>query len=187
MEPDPVAFGRLASLSAMMRDGLVDAGLMYGGEYDWETGEVWEPEERTRWVMEYYLDMVDRLAGIAADELEGKPLSTEDNEWLTFFGEKVDWLVSVVWLEPEPAPIVADIFLDPFADEVLEVATGPQDWIHVLVPNDDGAFQVASGAVYAYYEFWGPRDNRLTDEEWWTLIVAGDLPDRPSWWLDEHG
>ncbi len=70
---------------------------------------------------------------------------------------------------------------------MLEVGTGPLDTIHVLVPDDEGHFQVATGSVYSYYQFWGPRPERLTDEEWRDRIVAGDLPERPSWWTDELG
>ncbi|MEA2023643.1 MAG: DUF3160 domain-containing protein, partial [Actinomycetota bacterium] len=120
------------------------------------------------------------------DELDAKPISKEDNEWLAHIGSTFAWLVEVINQgEKEPTPIIADIFLDPFADEVLEIGTGPLDTIHVLVPDDDGRFQVATGAVYSYYEFWGPRSERLSDEEWWDRITAGDLPERPSWWTDE--
>lgn len=189
VEPDPVAFARIAAVATMLRDGLTGAELMFPGDYDLETGEPWTNEsERTRWVSEYLIDMVDRFARLAQDELEGKPISDADNEWLSHIGGRISSLISVIYPEGlEPSSLVADIFLDPIANEVLEIATGPLDTIHVLVPTDDGEFQVASGSVYSYYEFWGPRSNRLTDEEWWDHIIAGDLPDRPSWWLDELG
>ena len=65
------------------------------------------------------------------------------------------------------------------ADEVLELGTGYIDDIFVLVPDDDGRFQVAAGGVYSYYEFW--NDQRLTDREWRALLDDGKAPDRPGW------
>ena len=188
VEPDPVAFGRLSSLATMMRDGLTGAGLMLAGDYDIESGDPWNEDETTRWAVEYLIAMLDRLTRLAGDELAARPISDEDNTWLSSIGGKIGWLTEAVNRgEIEATPIIADIFLDPFADMVLEIGTGPLDTIHVLVPDDEGNFQVATGAVYSYYQFWGPRSERLTDEEWRDRIVEGDLPERPSWWTDELG
>jgi hypothetical protein len=188
VEPNPVAFGRLASLAHMMRDGLIDAELMLGGGYDSEAGDPLSEGERTRWAIDYLIDMLERLARIASDELAGEPISAQDNDWLSHIGSEIGWLIEAINRgELEPTPLVADIFLDPFSEAVLEIATGPLDTIHVLVPDDEGRFQVATGSVYSYYEFWGPRSDRLSDEEWWDRITEDDLRDRPSWWLDEHG
>jgi hypothetical protein len=188
VEPDPVAFGRLSALAAMMRDGLVDAGLMISGGYDSEPGDPLTEAETTRWLTDTLIDVLDRLERIAQEELLADPISEEDNEWLSNIGAVMSWFVQVIHEgDLEPTPIIADIFLDPFADEVLEIGTGPLDTIHVLVPNDQGHFQVATGAVYSYYEFWRPRAERLNDEDWWDVIAAGDLPGRPTWWTDEFG
>ncbi len=188
VESDPVAFGRLAALARMMRDGLAGAGLMLAGDYDTEEGDPWNEDETTRWAADYLIDMLDRFTRLADDELAALPISADDNKWLSEIGGAIGWLLEAVNRgEIEATPIIADIFLDPFADEVLEVGTGPLETIHVIVPNDEGHFQVATGAVYSYYQFWGPRSERLTDEEWRDRIVAGDLPDRPSWWTDELG
>jgi pyridoxine/pyridoxamine 5'-phosphate oxidase len=81
--------------------------------------------------------------------------------------------------------IVADIFLDALTDTVLEVGTGDFNTIYVIVPDGAGGFEVATGGVYAYYEFWQPRTDRLTDEAWWLFIEGETLPDRP-WWVGEH-
>ena len=64
---------------------------------------------------------------------------------------------------------------------MLEVGTGRIDRIFVIVPDDAGAFQVATGGVYSYYEFPWPTSDRLTDEQWWTMLRKGEAPDRPAW------
>lgn len=184
VEPDPVAFSRLAAAAALLRDGLAGAGLMLGAPVI----DVEDDRDTARWLLDELISILDRLAAIAADELADRPISVTDNEWLAYIGTRLSWLVTTALdFEIEPSPLVADIFLNPFDDAVLEIATGPLDRIHVLVPDDHGNFQVATGAVYSYYEFWGPRPQRLTDEEWWDRIIAGDLPGRPAWWIDELG
>ena len=55
------------------------------------------------------------------------------------------------------------------------------DRIYVIVPDDAGRFHVASGGVYAYYEFHWPTRDRLTDEAWRTMLRKGDVPERPAW------
>ena len=66
------------------------------------------------------------------------------------------------------------------ADAVLELGTGYVDWIFVIVSDDRGGHQVATGGVYPYYEFWN-TGQRLTDEEWRALLEAGEQPGRPFW------
>ncbi len=185
VEPDPVTFGRLAAVTAMLRDGLIGAGLMLEGDYDAEDGDPFDEDEATRWLADTLIDMFQRFERIARDELAAQPISQDDNAWLANIGSAFGVVRDHTGYEYgfDPSPLIADIFLDGGDDPFLEVATGPPDLIYVLVPDDRGGFQVATGAVYAYYEFWNAE--RLSDEEWWDRIVAGDLPDRPSWWTDE--
>jgi len=78
------------------------------------------------------------------------------------------------------AAVVVDIMSNP--TDALEIATGLIDSIYVLVPNDEGRFQVARGGVYSYYEFLVPRGERMTDEQWRQLLLdGGEIPDRPGW------
>ncbi len=103
-----------------------------------------------------------------------------------------DELEALYWRSADPPPpgeyaseadqdaaIVADIASSP--EGVLEVGTGRIDRIYVLVPNDDGTFQVAAGGVYSYYEFTNPPGERLTDEAWRAMLDSGEAPDRPAW------
>jgi hypothetical protein len=57
---------------------------------------------------------------------------------------------------------------------LLELGTGRIDYIYVLVPTDEGVFQIARGGGYSYYEFWRDAgEGRLTDEEWRAMLAAG--------------
>ncbi|MDJ0924425.1 MAG: DUF3160 domain-containing protein [Acidimicrobiia bacterium] len=171
VEPEPVAFERLAALSNLMRTGMESRGLLPA---DYSTLLV-DLEEFYTW-----------LGGIARDELAGLPISNEDNDRLRFIGGALEgyWLrtsdADIDW-ENGPdshAALIADVMSN--ADAVLELGTGYVDNIFVLVPDDEGDFQVASGGVYSYYEFWN-SGQRLTDEEWRAQLDAGTNPPRPDW------
>jgi len=176
VEPDPVPFERLAEAARLLRTGLAQRELLTDG---------------TRDLLDGLVAMEARFGRIARDELAGRAITTADNDWLAAIGSEFELL----WLEAgdaEPehlggfgenpdskAPVVVDIMSNPW--DALEIATGGFDTMYVLVPNDAGHFQVAIGAVYAFYEFWVPRGERLTDEEWRQMIANGEVPDRPTW------
>jgi hypothetical protein len=175
VEPDPVAFARIGDVAALTREGLDDRDLLTG-DTDRLLGDV--------------LDFVDRLARIAEDELAGKPISEDDNRWLESIGGVMEliWMASADFdpatglpdIDDEDTAVVADIFRTTF--DILELGTGRIDQIYVLVPNDDGVFQIAAGGVYSYYEFWrNAEKGRLTDEEWRAMLDRGDAPERPAW------
>lgn len=137
--------------------------------------------------------MADRFEALAADELAGRPISTEDSDWLLAIGYELGSLwrasgeaKSARRSEGEKdSALIADIMrgLDPVAniDEVLEIGTGYFDRIYVVVPDDQGGFQVASGGVYSYYEFPWPTSDRLNDQQWRQMLRDDAAPERPAW------
>ena len=171
VEPEPLVFGRLAAAAELIRTGLRERGALPAEEATLVTNEI---------------ELFRFLERIARDELSGKPIAAADNERLTFFGR---WLESLFWQTSDQtdtgpstdldSAVVADIQSGP--DGILELGTGRISRILVLVPDDSGAFQVAQGAVYSYYEFTSPPGVRLTDEEWRARLDAGQAPARPAW------
>ncbi|HEX2420902.1 MAG TPA: DUF3160 domain-containing protein [Acidimicrobiia bacterium] len=179
VEPEPVVYARLAALARLLGQGLGDRGLL---------------ADEVAQILEELASIYDRFERLALDELAGRAISEDDNRWLETIGSRFE----LIWLLaaeddgagqattggfPESpndiAAVVADIMSNP--SEALEIGTGYVDRIYVLVPNDDGQFQVARGGVYSFYEFWVPRDQRLTDEEWRQMLADGGAPARPSW------
>ena len=179
VEPEPVVYARLAAVARLLSRGLGDRDLL---------------ADDVAQILEELAAMYDRFERLALDELAGRAISQDDNEWLEAIGSRFE----LIWLLaaegggagqattggfPESpndiSAVVADIMSNP--SEALEIGTGYVDRIYVLVPNDDGRFQVARGGVYSFYEFWVPRDRRVTDEEWRQMLADGDAPARPSW------
>ena len=177
VEPDPVAWERMASVVGLLQDGLTSRGLVVSGdEYDA--------------LMTSVEGMLERLAGIARDELAGLPISSADNDWLEGIGSVFEalWIQTSDWddtlgmpsADDTDAALIADIMRSTL--KFLEIGTGRIDRIMVLVPNDSGNFQVAVGGVYSYYEFWHDAElGRLTDEEWRAMLDSGEAPERPAW------
>jgi Protein of unknown function (DUF3160) len=172
VEPDPVAFERLASVAELMRSGLERRSLLTASQ-----GKLLDD-----------LIGLDRFFGrIAQDELADKPISKRDNDRLTYIGGELEslwWRTSDLSghglpTDADQDAVVADIASS--AQGVLEVGTGKIDRIYVLVPDDTGGFQVAVGGVYSYYEFKTRPGERLTDEAWRALLASGKAPARPTW------
>jgi len=172
VEPDPVAFARLAAVADLMRRGLDQRRLL---------------TREQAGLLRTVIDLDRFFERIAEDELAGKPISKADNERLTYLGGELEALfwrtsdrtASGVSEADQDAAIVADIASSP--KSILEVGTGRIDRIYVLVPDDEGRFQVAVGGVYSYYEFTNPPGERLTDEAWRAMLERGQAPERPVW------
>ena len=175
VEPDPVAFYRMRAVVSLLQEGLLARELLTAEDNE---------------TLDEIGAMLDRFGHIAEDELAGLPISDADNQWLNGIGSLLEalWVRTSDW-DPdlggpspadEKAALIADIARSSFA--YLEIGTGWIDTIRVLVPNDQGEFQVASGGVYSYYEFWQSADEgRLTDEEWRQMLADGEAPARPAW------
>jgi hypothetical protein len=172
VEPEPVAFARLAAAADLLQRGLAERGLL---------------EEEQGQLLHDTIELLSFFERIAADELAGVPISEADNTRLNVIGgelESLFWRSSDRTAEgaaeiDQDAAVVADIASSP--QEILEVATGRVDRIFVLVPDDEGTFQVAAGGVYSFYEFTTPAGTRLTDEEWRAQLDTGTAPERPTW------
>jgi hypothetical protein len=172
VEPDPVVFGRLGAMAELMRAGLDKRALI---------------TDEQSILLRDAIDLFDFLQRVATDELAGRPISAVDNQRLTDVGHELeamwfrtsDQTPSGVTESDEQAAIVADVASDP--SSVVEVGTGRIDRILVLVPDDDGGFQLAAGGVYSFYEFTTPAGERLSDELWRDLLDAGEEPERPAW------
>jgi hypothetical protein len=172
VEPDPVPFARLVSVAALLRDGLRARHLL---------------TPRTAGLFRDEIGLYTFLERIAKDELAGKPIAKRDNDRLTNLGGELEslWFRTSdlthgnVPTADQADAVVADLGSSPKG--VLEVATGRVDRIYVLVPDDDGTFEVALGGVYSYYEFTNPPGQRLDDTAWRALLDKGTQPARPAW------
>jgi hypothetical protein len=130
-----------------------------------------------------------KLEVISEKELAQQPLSDEEYELIRSFGGQLEHF----WLEAlkdegvddpsadieNPAALIADVATNPNG-QVLEEGTGYISAIYAVVPVD-GKLRIARGAVYSYYEFSWPMNDRLTDKKWKEMLEGGQAPEQPPW------
>lgn len=174
VEPEPDVYARLAALTRMTIDGLKSRDLLNEGD------------EASLERME---ELALKLKVISEKELANTPLTEEEYELIKSFGGQLEHF----WLEAlrdegvdhpsavmeNPAALISDVATDP-AGQVLELGTGWISHIYAVVPVD-GKLRIAKGAVYSYYEFSWPSQDRLTDEKWKAMLENGEAPDQPEW------
>jgi len=170
VEPQPQVYGRLAALTAQMRAGLGDRGLLN----DEMAGKLARMEH-----------LLLSLKTISEKELRGEDLSEEEYalirtigdtlEELTTFSEEIDGEITSE--ADERMALVADVHTDSNTGQVLEEGVGDAFPIYVVVMVE-GEQVVAMGGVFSYYEFKQPMSDRLTDEAWQAMSPK---PDRPAW------
>lgn len=182
VEPDPVAFLRMAASASLLRDGMTDRDLLSDQDKD---------------TLDKLVELTTWLGGVATHELAGTVVNDEENARLDSIGSELEylWFATADLGQVEGYPVaayddsdsvVADIYRSSF--DYLELGTGYVDTLWVIVPIADGRFELAKGAVYSYYEFrWPTTATRLTDEEWKSMLSdaqQGGAPfpvPRPSW------
>ncbi|NHJ14913.1 MAG: DUF3160 domain-containing protein, partial [Candidatus Thorarchaeota archaeon] len=171
VEPVPRVYARLASLCAMMMDGLDARGLL--------TSLI---SSKLNSLHTFLL----RLLDISVKELEGIALTQEDFFLIEGAGMALGSIVQmpttgeITSLADEDMAVVADVHTDPNSREVLEEAVGRPMVIYVAVLIE-GQVVLTRGAIFSYYEFTWPMDNRLTDESWQEMLIEGNAPPLPAW------
>lgn len=157
VEPEVDVWMRFADLAQKTAQGLKSYGLL-------------SEEDETN--LNRLGEMAGQFLAISEKELNNTPLSDEEYELIRNYGGNLEHF----WLEAFkdegenitsgdfPAAIVTDIATDPNG-RCLEVATGNPSTIYVIVPVD-GQVKICVGAVYTFYQFEQPLDQRLTDTQW---------------------
>lgn len=177
VEPDPAAFGRLASAASLLLDGMRSRDIISDPDIE---------------MLGRFTELATWLGGVATRELAGNVVTDDENDRLDAIGSELEYLwfassdTSTVEGYPEASgqdsdAVVADIFRS--SKDYLEIGTGFVDLIFVIVPIADGRFELAVGAVSSYYEFRRPTTElRLTDEEWKAMLAQTPIAvDRPAW------
>lgn len=157
VEPEVDVWMRFTDLAQKTAQGLKSYGLL-------------SEEDETN--LNRLGEMAGQFLAISEKELNNTPLSDEEYELIRNYGGNLEHF----WLEAFkeegenitsgdfPAAIVTDIATDPNG-RCLEVATGNPSTMYVIVPVD-GQIKICVGAVYTFYQFEQPLDQRLTDTQW---------------------
>jgi hypothetical protein len=172
VEPNPEAFARLLALAEMTRSGLQQRNLL---------------DATTEANLDDLIDELTFFVDISQRELNGGTISDDDYWRIQYYG---GWLEAMTiasadsdasegrsYLEDQKSPVVADVATG--IGRVLEEGVGYPTSIYVVLPDEP--YRVAVGAVYTYYEFQVPPDQRMTDEAWRALLESSSAPAQPDW------
>lgn len=181
VEPNPLVFARVATVAALTYQALEagQVGLVTDGSgAPSGVGMLQSALKNLTWLSA-------SLAEMARKELWGEPLSDDEELFLKYqIGSSlmgIRYTAEFVLEDPpDVAALVADVASNPDAGVALQVGTGYVDYIYVVTSSPDG-LQLTRGAVYSFYEFVQPIDDRLTDQAWWELLADGAAPPRPAW------
>ncbi|MFX1252777.1 MAG: DUF3160 domain-containing protein [Promethearchaeota archaeon] len=173
VEPYPEVYSRLESLINLMKEGLTARGLTIEGFSH---------------KLDQMAEVFERLVTISIKELENEPLTESDISFISYAGESIAFIASYTdpaaqdWVNEadDRMAIIADVHTDPNSGQVLEVATGNPFVIYVVVQDHTGALYLTRGGTFSYYEFKQPMTNRLSDEQWHTILDT-DPPEFPEW------
>lgn len=187
VEPYPLVYARFKVLAEGTASGLEHFGVL-SSDAKRDLGRLQE--------------MADTLRVISEKELKDEVLSDDEYEFIRIYGGEIEHFWQEAYKDEAedpkymtsrefPAPLVVDVATDPNGS-VLELATGNPALLTVIVPVD-GTLRIATGAVYSFYEFTQPLDQRMTDHEWRVALGIDpdddgeyhweheDLPDKPAW------
>ena len=171
VEPNPYLFARLASLTKFMNDGLSGLNLLNNVMKD------------RLIVME---EILLNLKTISEKELTGEKITMDEYKLICSIGEYLTYLVNFDANEISDSgseaevPVIADVHTDPNTLTCLEEGVGYPFRIFVICKIED-ELKITVGGIFSYYEFIHPIANRLTDEEWKTILKSDSPPILPFW------
>ncbi len=177
VEPNPEAYARLLALATMTFSGLEARGLL---------------SDLTSANLANLIEELTFLKDIAERELSGDPISDDDYWHMLYWGGVLEQFTLAAAdvegdgnrpiLEDQKAALVADVATgtnDLLTLVVLEEGVGQPTEIFVILP--DKPWRIGIGAVFSYYEFTVPPDQRMTDETWQAMVENGTNPPQPDW------
>jgi hypothetical protein len=168
IEPVPVFWGRLLSLTRMTLRGLGELNVL-------------SPETRQR--LTRLEESLQQMLEIVAKQLTNEHLSSQDDEFIKGLPSTFESMLAGIEHTSFQTILVADVHTYPAEEQVVEEGVGRVDLIVVACPRPDGKAFLAAGPVFSYYEFKHPMADRLTDETWQPLLDSPKKQERPKWYV----
>lgn len=186
VEPYPAFFAKMAKISAVAKQTLVNA----------TPKQPYVKQQLTNFFGEWQSTM-EKLQAIAQRELDGKG-TADDQAFLKQIisstpgcGEPVytGWYPKL-FFQPDNVdkwkPTIADVHTNPNTGplpgpNVLHVATGNVSLMVITIDNCAGGGEAFVGPVFRYHEVDVKEIKRLDDKEWETMLKDGKAPLPPAW------
>jgi len=173
VEPYPKVYTRLEEMMRDLRNNLIALDLVIEGI----------PEK-----IEEFEELLNKLKIISEKEINNITLNNKEYEFIWNVGKKLAFLKEfpseilgkITSGTDEKMEIVADVHTDVNTGQVLEEGVGSPFNIYVIIDDAQG-IRICRGAVFSYYEFKHPMEDRLTDEKWQEMGEKRERPNQPDW------
>jgi len=167
VEPTPLFWGRLLSLTRMTLKGLDGLGVL-----------TLEARERFAELEKLLIQILD----IVSRQLTYEPPSSENRDFFEKLPSILGRMLPGVQEHGLATILTADVSTNETDAMGVEQAVGDIDLIIVACPMPDGKVLLAVGPVLSYYEFKHPMSERLKDESWRLMLNSPRRPERPRWY-----
>ena len=168
VEAVPEFYNRLLALTRMTNKGLSEMNVL---------------DESAKGRLNRLENILNRLVNLSIKELNNEELTSEDYDFIKYFGGQLEGVIADVDEKAKKTTIVADVHTDQNTGRVLEEGVG---YVRLLIAAyllPDGRILVGAGPTMSYYEFKHPISDRLTDEKWRGLLSTNP-PAEPEWTAD---
>ncbi len=140
--------------------------------------------EYDEWTTKFF----ERLIELAEKSVANEEYTDEEYEWVREVGGQLEGFLFAKYGEDNIDPVrvergvavVADVFTNIYENEVWQIGNGRLQDIWVVAETGVGE-RIAKGAIQSFYEFKQPTANRLTDEEWNSMLNEGSVSAPPKW------
>ncbi len=139
------------------------------------------------------IELYSKALEIASKEYKDEEISAEDNKWIRSIPYKLATIIMPGYdayvddKDQLKMACVADVFTNGELGVCLETAVGDPYKIYVPLNDGQGGKRIAVGYVPSYYEFYGPQNDRMTDEEWKKIVYADPAVDMSKYlpfWME---
>lgn len=173
VEPYPEVYARLEEMMRDLRNNLIVLDLDIEGISE---------------KIKEFEGLLGRLKIISEKEISNALLDNEEYELIWNIGTELtslkefpsQILKKITSDTDEKMEIVVDVHTDVNTGQVLEEGVGSPFNIYVII-NDTRGIRICRGAVFSYYEFKHPMEDRLTDEKWQEMGEKRERPNQPDW------
>jgi hypothetical protein len=173
VEPYPEVYRRIQEMMEDLRKNLEELDIAIQGI----------PEKIQR-----FEEILGQLTVMSNKELQGMELGEEEYELISNIGKELSSLKSfspqimekITSGTDERMDVIADVHTDLSTKQVLEEGVGSPFDIYIIIEDSKG-YRLCRGAVFSYYEFKHPLDDRLTDEKWQGMGKEDTRPNQPPW------
>ena len=123
------------------------------------------------------MEMYQRLLAISKQEAQNLPISQSDNDWLPTVASSFGNLVMVHnrngYISDNDLlkmACIADVFTNNDYGACLEVGVAVPLRLYIPLNDSQGGKRIAIGYGFSYVEFLQSAEDRMTDEQWKTIV-----------------